>query len=147
MDKSFIEDAYCGLYCAACPSYQATADGTYQEKGLPACKGCKSDTVTGEWCKICNLKSCAREKGLDFCYECNQYPCENLNNFKEDILYPYHNEVYDYMKTIKEKGKEIWLTEMKKRWSCNDCGTMHDWWSMKCKPCGSKTNGYIQPKN
>lgn len=141
-DSSFIEDAYCGLYCKACPVYQATERGESEI----LCKGCKSDTVTGEWCKTCNLKKCAREKGLEFCYLCHEYPCEDLENFKNDPQYPYHSEVYDYMATIKQEGKEAWLKEMEKRWSCPSCSTRFDWWTQKCTKCGEKTNGYAQPE-
>lgn len=144
-DSSFKPAAYCGLYCAACPSYMATQRGDCKELGLVECKGCKSDTLTGEWCKDCALKKCAREKGLDFCYECKEYPCESLENFKTDKMYPYHGEVYDYMKSIKKLGKTTWLDEMTKRWNCTNCGKSFDWWTQKCLSCGSETAGYPNP--
>lgn len=146
MDElSFKPDGYCGLYCAACPSYLATQIGDFKELGLAECKGCKSHTVTGEWCKDCPLKKCAQKKGLEFCSECDEYPCDALEKFKTDKQFPYHSEVYDYMKYITEKGKEAWLKKMKKRWHCKICGEPFDWWTNICSECGAETKGYLKP--
>lgn len=144
-DKSFTSDGYCGLFCAACPQYMGTKSGAIKETDPGACKGCKSDVVAKSWCTICNLKSCAREKGHDFCYQCKEYPCSELEEFKTDSDYPYHGEVYSYMETIKQKGLEQWMSQMKKRWSCSSCGTEFDWWTRSCTQCGAATEGYQKP--
>lgn len=37
------------------------------------CGGCRSNGVQ---CPIqCHAKSCQREKGVDFCFQCHKYPC------------------------------------------------------------------------
>ena len=40
-----------------------------------ACSGCRGDHVT---CPLqtCSAKACQREKGVDFCFQCAAYPCE-----------------------------------------------------------------------
>jgi len=122
-----------------------TEAGLGEDPDFISCKGCKSDTVAKSWCAVCNLKSCAREKGLDFCYECNEYPCDNLEKFKTDPQYPYHSEVYDNMTTIKKKGIGQWLIEMNSRWTCQSCGTPFSWWNESCKKCGTPSRGYKKP--
>jgi hypothetical protein len=109
-EQQFIPDGYCGLFCGSCGIYLATKNGTEkkfaEENNMPlemvSCYGCRTDK-NPVWCTQCKLKSCARNRGFDFCYECADYPCENLEAFKNDPLYPYHLEVYDYMET---KGKK-----------------------------------------
>lgn len=36
--------------------------------------GCRSDNLR---CPIeCHAKTCHRQHGMDFCFECNEYPCD-----------------------------------------------------------------------
>jgi len=38
------------------------------------CGGCRSDRVT---CPLdCLARTCSREKGVDYCFQCPSYPCE-----------------------------------------------------------------------
>ncbi len=54
--------AYCGLACCVCSQNQN-------------CAGCRNDGCTGkEWCKSFN---CCRQKGLNGCCECTEFPCSN----------------------------------------------------------------------
>lgn len=54
--------AYCGLACCVC-SENAT------------CAGCRNDgCMDKEWCK--SFK-CCKEKGLNGCWECTEFPCDN----------------------------------------------------------------------
>ena len=40
-----------------------------------ACAGCKNDGCKDkEWCKSFN---CCKEKGLNGCWECQEFPCDN----------------------------------------------------------------------
>jgi hypothetical protein len=133
-------DGYCGLYCGACPMLLETRAGTAKA----ACHGCKTDQ-NPRWCADCGLKACARGKGLDFCYACADYPCKDLEGFQTSAEYPYHREVYDYMKIIEKEGKDAWLEKMKARWSCPACAQDSSWWDVSCKKCGAGLNGYIKP--
>lgn len=39
-----------------------------------SCSGCRGENVL---CPIaCTAKTCHREKGVDFCFRCGEYPCE-----------------------------------------------------------------------
>lgn len=139
-------DAYCGLYCGACPVFISTAaaiaagktDFTNPE-GF--CLGCKSAVVSG-WCAQCTLKSCAKEKGFDTCAECAKYPCEPMKGFIEAADWPYHIETPYNVALIKKDGKAAWMENQKERWSCPGCDTAQDWYAKKCASCGAELRGY-----
>jgi hypothetical protein len=136
----FQLDGYCGLYCGACPMLLATKAGTAEH---PCC-GCKTDR-NPEWCAECGLKACARRKGVEYCSACAEFPCADLEAFKTSAEYPYHSEVYDYLKVIAAEGKPAWLEKMKVRWSCPSCGREAGWWDLACGTCGAELNGYPKP--
>ncbi len=47
------------------------------------CTWCKGDR-DGHWSADCwILKCCFDDKGLEFCYECDNFPCEKLNAWAE----------------------------------------------------------------
>jgi hypothetical protein len=55
----------CGLYCGSCRYYLGKE-----------CRGCGSEDREG-----CNLFACCRvKKGLRFCTECEEFPCDALRN-------------------------------------------------------------------
>jgi hypothetical protein len=143
--SGFVPDAYCGLYCPACPNYMNTQANPGAPRITESCKGCKSGICCLSWCDHCNLKACAKSKNIEFCSACQEYPCKDLVGFKNDSNYPYHSEVFGYLETIKMKGKETWLTEMRKRWSCPSCGTEFNWWMQTCAQCGKAVRGYKKP--
>jgi len=51
--------AYCGLACVLCSSTD--------------CSGCVSEIACG---KDCAIGKCAAQKGVDGCYACPDYPCD-----------------------------------------------------------------------
>ena len=90
--------AACGLECHKCDILQATddpkiaqrvADWFKKERNEDVkledirCLGCKGDR-TKHWSPECwILKCCVDKKGLQFCYECDEFPCEELNQWSK----------------------------------------------------------------
>ena len=110
---NFRYDTYCGLYCGACELLNAFRDGK-QEKQAKLwnmkpedirCFGCKSSDPSS-WCKKCNFKECAQSKNLEFCFECEEYPCLMLSDFQADQAV-HHSSVLRNSDRIKEIGIEI----------------------------------------
>lgn len=109
-------DAYCGLYCGACPVFIQTAAAVAAGKtdfSNPEgfCLGCKSSVVSG-WCAECTLKSCAKAKGYDTCADCADYPCDPMKGFIEAGDWPYHIETPYNIALIKKEGKAAWMNHM-----------------------------------
>ena len=60
-----------------------------------SCSGCRGENVK---CFInCAAKTCYKEKGVDFCFECNEYPC--YKQFK-GLLGERFKKLSDRMKEI-----------------------------------------------
>jgi predicted RNA-binding Zn-ribbon protein involved in translation (DUF1610 family) len=115
-------DSFCGIYCGACP----------QE----SCEGCKTDVVE-DWCIDCDFKSCAGDRGLKFCSECNEYPCDRIADFNNDE-WSHHSSVIANLDGIRDRGLKVWLAEQKERWACPHCGSGFTWYDEKCRSCGKR---------
>lgn len=113
----------CGLDCFNCPSQekniteevrQKLAQATGKAPNEVACKGCR--TLKGRnlpTIKTCPTYACVAKHHLDFCYECEYFPCEKLNpcRSKADKL-PHNLKVYNLCKT-QRVGLERWVQESK----------------------------------
>ena len=96
--------AYYGLVCHTCPIYLATREENkekqaemrdhiaklcneqlgmiYEPEDINDCDGCQT-----EWgrlfpaCQSCEIRKCARQKGLENCAHCTYYICGKLEAF------------------------------------------------------------------
>jgi hypothetical protein len=155
--EEFRGDSYCGLYCGACEILNACRRGL--ETGVKArwedlpegfrqhirqaeiiCRGCKTETVFAG-CQGCRIRDCAREKKVESCILCRQYPCEHTERLAElvqknkDFL-PHCRVMLKNLDTIKDRGPGQWLKQQEEKWKCPDCGTSFTWYQEKCSRCG-----------
>lgn len=92
--------AFCGIICSDCPAFLATHNDDDDARKKTAelwakqfnvdlkpedinCKGgCPSE---GEnvfsYCKVCQIRKCGQDKGLQNCAHCEEYVCEKLGDF------------------------------------------------------------------
>lgn len=91
--------ACCGLNCNECGAFIATQTNDDAKRAEVAaawskeynktihpedivCDGCQSDTGNVfSYCKVCEIRSCVNEKGLETCADCPKYACERLQEF------------------------------------------------------------------
>ncbi len=140
----FRYDSYCGLYCGACSILIANESGMLEEKAAEwemtkedaSCFGCRSDH-NAVFCSGCVIKNCAKEKEVDYCFNCDEYPCEAVEDFQKDSA-PHHSVITVNSESMKKTGIEQWLETQKKRWSCSKCGTRFSWYDEECGKCGAK---------
>jgi hypothetical protein len=105
--------APCGIDCGICEMHTCKDNPemmkTFIGRGVPVdkipCKGCRA--IDGN-CPVipskCDTLICIQNKGLDFCYECNDFPCNMLHpcSDRANIL-PHNLKVFNLC-TIKNKG-------------------------------------------
>jgi hypothetical protein len=118
----------CGLYCGAC--------------GAEDCGGCQS-TGIDESIEQCKFRRCTKEKDLEFCCFCDEYPCTDLHKFMNDE-WPHHWTIKTNLKSIKKDDKKKWLESQKKEWTCKSCGAEIMWYQKKCS-CGQVLNAWDVP--
>lgn len=127
---------YCGLYCDLCsqrartPQQAKALKDTLKKEGfefwgkdLPgyeqfwtllgnlsdtdkSCPGCRQ----GGGNPGCEIRKCIKEKKLDVCSFCEEYPCEKINGLCK--IYP--TLITDGTR-LKQVGTETWLEEQKAR--------------------------------
>jgi hypothetical protein len=100
------------------------------------CDGCKSETAC-TYCTDCAIKRCNLEKGLEYCGQCPDFPCEIIQSFNDDKL-AHHTGVIRNLQSINEITMETWLRRQAKRWSCAQCGTSFSWYDETCSSCGEE---------
>ena len=135
--------APCGIYCGACRSYLIRKKNLLEEKGLKyGCQGCR---IRNKNCSFIK-KDCPpiRKKELEYCYECEKFPCANLKKIDSTYVSRYNVSPINNLKKLKEIGFGSWLKEKRKLYTCPECGDeicIHD---TECYKCGLKINPNIK---
>ena len=92
----------CGLNCSLCPMF---VQGS--------CAGCRA----GSWCaQNCKIAPCSvRHGGVDYCFECPEYPCEKYDGVDQrDSLISHRNQLTDMAKA-KRIGLEAYRDEQREK--------------------------------
>jgi hypothetical protein len=77
--------------------------------------------------------TCTQGQGITFCYECKDFPCEELIAFSADQRdIPLSN-----LRRLAEVGLEVWLAEQEAHWRCPACRKPVDIYSETCRACGA----------
>ena len=122
MDKNALE-APCGIHCGLCPLNLAIKDDKLRNKlsqilnlapDKAACTGCRS--IDG-YCPViaeqCATWVCVSSKGLEFCSECIDFPCEKLMPCSDRAEKLPHNIKIASLILRKNKGSFEWKKSIK----------------------------------
>jgi hypothetical protein len=143
--------AVCGLFCEACSLYIATREEPARLTRLAAqfklteeevaCLGCRAGK-RGPYCTTCHMATCARKRGVDFCSQCPDYPCAELQAFQAER--PHRLELWENLAQIREQGWQRWATDMRRHYACPACGTLNSAYDFQCRTCGTEPScGYV----
>ena len=96
--------APCGLDCFNCPVYLANENqeirtSVSKKTGIPldqaVCKGCRGESGKCPLDLImdmpCNVYPCAEKKGVEFCCDCTDFPCDHLHPYADQATNVPHN--------------------------------------------------------
>ncbi|MFH1136925.1 MAG: DUF3795 domain-containing protein [Pseudomonadota bacterium] len=144
--------AVCGLFCPACSIYIGSREDPERLKAIARtmgiavedayCNGCRSD-VRIPYCRACEMEKCAARKGLDFCGECDDFPCAELKEFQ--AARPHRIELWESQRRIREVGWEKWYEEMAEHFACPNCGVANSAYDRVCRACGASPScGYVR---
>jgi len=115
--------APCGLNCGACPLYMARTDETLRRRiaeaqGVPVerlflCDGCRpaQGQIPGVGSgPVCDTYACAvDDKKVEFCYECQDFPCLKLAPCSDRAQEIPHNSKIYFLLLLQKEGIDSWL--------------------------------------
>jgi len=142
--------APCGLYCDVCAILIAHRDNNLKfKKRLVTvypftsspdeiqCTGCLSEGVIFGYCKSCPIKSCAKKKNIEGCYQCDEWPCKLIKNFPIPVG---KKVIMRVIPQWREWGTERWVEEEEKRYRCPECGNPLFRGAKRCNKCKIPVN-------
>jgi hypothetical protein len=112
--------AACGISCANCECYTAKDNAQLMQyligRGIPAerlpCPGCRA--VEGK-CPVigetCSTYVCSQQKGVDFCFECSDFPCDKLHPAADRANVLPHNLKVNNLCIIMNRGLTAFTEE------------------------------------
>jgi hypothetical protein len=112
----------CGLPCFCCGAYLARTNPEIKKKaaealGVPeekaVCEGCRPQEGRIKLLKPeiqCKIYACVAEKGLEFCNECDDFPCERFQPYADKAHFPHNSKMYQLC-MMKKLGFEKWAKE------------------------------------
>jgi hypothetical protein len=84
-----------------------------EELGIPleqaVCRGCRNEN--GKCAVIpmeCSVYPCAEKKGVQFCCDCSDFPCDHLHPYADQATKLPHNTKVFNLCLIKKMGIESW---------------------------------------
>jgi hypothetical protein len=113
--------APCGLDCFNCPVLEDNITEEYKKQvsgflGITPeetpCGGCINERGH---CKFatdghCSTWDCVQEKGVTYCHECSDFPCELLMPSQQGAQFPHNIKVYNLCR-MKLLGIDKWIEE------------------------------------
>ena len=123
----FRMTAPCGLDCFNCPMYLARENEALRAKvaknlGIPVeeaqCRGCRDEGGRIGFLGMtepCSVYRCITEKGLDFCCDCADFPCDFLHPYADRASEVPHNTKVFNLCLIKKMGLEEWARKKAKQ--------------------------------
>ncbi|MGA1870165.1 MAG: DUF3795 domain-containing protein [bacterium] len=114
--------APCGLDCFNCEIYEENITEEMKKQFAlkiqkdpeeVACKGCRPENGCKHLGQPCETLKCIEDKGLEFCFECEEFPCVKLQPVKQGAdIYPHNFKLFN-------------LCRMKNSGTCGTGGTCH----------------------
>ena len=110
----------CGLDCFNCPVFLADEDEELRIKvaerlKIPPekafCRGCRNENGTIACLNMtepCNVYKCIQKKGIDFCFDCDDFPCDHLHPYADEAKTKPHNIKVFNLCLIRKMGLESW---------------------------------------
>ena len=134
MSNNFDEKllAPCGINCGTCVAFFGyTMSG---KKRKHSCNGCWTRKNLCAFIK----KKCEKltNKKLDFCFDCDYFPCQVLEKLDSQYVEKYGMSLVENLKNIQRNGIDEYLKHEKERWKCPSCEGVVCVHNKKCYSCG-----------
>ena len=125
--------AVCGMNCRICVAFFGyTMSGKKRKHPCPGCR------ISGKSCAFVK-KRCRKTllKEVDYCFECEGFPCEILGELDKGYRERYKMSTVDNLNFIRKNGIEEFLKEQEEKYKCDECGGVVCVHNDKCYECGN----------
>lgn len=132
IDKNMI--APCGMNCGICMAYLRNKN---------KCNGCRAiNTWNPKTRAECKIKNCQtlNSDGLEYCYQCNQYPCTLIKHIDKRYRARYNMSMIQNLNAINDNGIEEFIKAENEKWKCKSCGGVINVHKGICSTCGKQRN-------
>jgi len=96
----------CGLNCGLCSRYYI--------EGSSRCPGCGGEGFLEVHCS-CSILPCCELKGIEYCFECNEFPCKRYDGADLNDSFITHKNQFVDMEKAKLIGIEAYATELNEK--------------------------------
>lgn len=104
--RSYPMLSACGLNCGLCPRFHT--------EGSSKCPGCCGEGFFGKR-PSCGVISCSHKKEIEYCFECEEYPCKKLIGTEcVDSFITHRNMRKDFEKA-KKIGIKVYQNELNQK--------------------------------
>lgn len=122
--------APCGMNCKICYKH------CYHKM---SCDGClKSDIGKPEHCRSCRIKDCIKQKGISYCFQCDEYPCKRIKNLEKSYNKRYQASLMEHSKAVQQYGLEAFMAMQEVTYTCSRCGGIISIHDRECSECQEK---------
>ena len=101
--RPYPQFAVCGLNCGLCPRYYTV--------GSSRCPGCAGEGFS-EVHPACGILSCCQRKGLEYCFECDEFPCKKYDGADLTDSFITHKNQFADMEKAKRIGMDAYKAEL-----------------------------------
>lgn len=96
----------CGLNCGLCPRYQMD--------GASKCPGCSGkDFLTKH--PACGVLSCTQRRGVEYCYQCEEYPCKKYDHADQSDSFITHLHQFRDLDKARRFGIDAYKEELNEK--------------------------------
>jgi hypothetical protein len=127
--------APCGMNCAICSRYLAYVNHLKRSQ----CIGCRPRNGCAHLFKKCTGLNHISKGDAPFCYECSQYPCEQIERIDKRYRNNYFMSMKDNLASIQKMGISQFLIEQYEIYRCDRCGGLISIHNGKCFFCDTIT--------
>lgn len=122
----------CGINCGVCVGFLGyNMNGTKREE---ACGGCRTMEVMCDFVKK-QCKKLADKNEIDYCFECSDFPCENMQKIDKYYSKKYDASLIENLTYVKTNGLEAFTKREKEKWKCPTCGGIICPHTKRCYTC------------
>lgn len=130
--------APCGMNCAICSRYLSHVHNLKRSQCAGCRHGNKKCSYLFERCSGVNSALRGNSAAI-FCFECDQYPCKQINRMDDRYKINYKMSVKDNLACLKENGMKQFVKDQYEKYRCSRCGGLISIHNGKCFKCDSIT--------